>query len=118
RQNAGPARLRGARSTREQLLERQLARAAHLGDDLHQPVPLTGCSPRLHLHADTLQGCNEAAIVDRLEKVVDRMRLEGADRVLVVRCYEHYDGQRLLRKMRQYVESGHAGHLDVQKQYI
>ncbi len=57
----------------------------------------------------------EAALVDRLQQVVERLRPKGIERVLIERRDEHDDRQRLLRNARDHVESGQARHLDVQE---
>ena len=102
----------------EQLIERQLAAAGDLGDDLHEPVALVGGVAARTCSRTRVQGGLEAHVIDRLEQVVDGARLEGLDGVLVVGGDEHQHRQGFLRQVRQHLEAGHARHLDVEEHQV
>src|SRR5439155_6156281 len=53
---------------------------------------------------------------DRLEQIIDRRRLEGAERMLVVGGDEH--DQSVGPHPLQQLEPGHPGHVDVQEQRV
>ena len=56
----------------------------------------------------------EPLSADRLEQVVDRVQIEGLDRVLVERGHEH-DARRvaLAGEVLRELDSAHARHLDI-----
>src|SRR5438105_3074321 len=105
-------------AAREQLIERELAAAGDLRDDLEQAVALIGGGAGAHVLAHPCECRGEARIVDRLQEVVHRTRLERLDGVLVVGGDEHHHRQRLLRQVRQHLETRHTGHLDVEEHEV
>jgi hypothetical protein len=57
----------------------------------------------------------EAVVVERLEQVVERVHLEGAQRVLVVGGDEHDDRHRARSDRLHHVEAAHLRHVHVQE---
>src|SRR5262249_19649567 len=65
---------------------------------------------------DLVERAREALRIDRLQQIVDRVGLERAQRVRVVRGRE--DNERRSRQLIEEIESGQAGHLDVEKEDV
>src|SRR5436853_246370 len=118
RQHLGVPPVDRLAAAREQLIERELAAAGDLRDDLEQAVALIGGGAGAHVLAHACECRGEARIVDRLQEVVHRTRLERLDGVLVVGGDEHHHRQRLLRQVRQHLETRHTGHLDVEEHEV
>jgi len=106
------------RAVGEQLIERQLAAAGDLGNDLQQPVALIGGALGAHVLTHPRQRGGEARLVDGLQQIVDGVRLERLDGVLIVGRDEHHQRHGLLRQPREHLESRHAGHLDVEEHQV
>ncbi len=79
-------RLERLAAAREQLIQHELARAGDLRDQAEQLIALLGRALRAHLVANAIEAGSEALVIDRLQQIVDRPRVEGANRVLVVRA--------------------------------
>ena len=68
--------------------------------------------------ARALQRRAEALVVERLQQVVQRMRLEGAQGELVVGGHEDHHGHTTDADRLQHVEAVDLGHLNVQEEQI
>jgi len=56
-------------------------------------------------------------LLDRLQKVIDRIHFEGVERISIIGCRE--DHQRMPRaELLQQFKAGHAGHFDIQEQDV
>jgi hypothetical protein len=66
----------------------------------------------------SFDGGAEAFVVDRLEKVVQRVDLERAQSVLLVSRKKNDGGQIFPRQSPQHLKPIHAGHLHIEKDYI
>src|SRR6516164_7458473 len=117
-QHVGIATGDRTRALREHLIERELAATGDLGNDLQQPIALIGGAPGAYVFAHARERGGEARLIDWLEQIVDGVRLEGLDGVLVVGGDEHHHRHRFLRQMRQHLETRHAWHLDVEEHQV
>ena len=72
------------------------------------------------LGAGLMDGLRDAFLIERLEQVVDRIDLEGLDRVLVVGRGEDDLGQRdfLVEQLLDDAEAVEAGHLHVEEDEV
>ena len=68
--------------------------------------------------AHPLQTGLKVRLIDRLQQVIDRLRINGLQRVLAERRDKNDQGCQMPRQLLYYLESSHARHLDVQKQQI
>src|SRR6266508_3807827 len=68
--------------------------------------------------AGAFERLHETLVVNRLEKVIERLSLERLQRILVVRCEEH-DKRRLPRRQSpQHVETVQIRHLNIEEDEI
>ena len=65
-----------------------------------------------------LQRLGQALVLDRFQQVVEGMRLEGLDRVVVEGGDEDNGRQIAAGQGAQHVEAVHAGHLDIEKHQV
>ncbi len=75
-----------------------------------------GLTPRQQQQA--IQSALQPARIQRLEQVIQRMLLEGAQRVLIERGDKYDMGQRLRIQHAHQLQTADARHLDIQKQHI
>ena len=66
----------------------------------------------------TLQGTTEARVVERLQQVIERSRLEGAQRIFVVGRHEDDGRRQIVAQQLEYVEAAAFGHLHIEKHQV
>src|SRR6266576_3712659 len=64
------------------------------------------------------QGFLKARIIKWLQEVIERMKLEGLERIVIEGRYKDYDRQLLGLNVLQNTEAIHLWHLDIQKNKI
>ena len=72
----------------------------------------------LELTADPLDGAAQPCGVERFQEVVDRVHLEGLQRVFVVRGDEHHDADGIRSDSLEHVEAGDLRHVHVQENEV
>ena len=98
----------------ERLFQRQLL-ARQVADQLQQTGAMPHCLANVELFPRPFDSGVEPRFVDGLEQIVERIRLEGANRVFGVRRDE-YDHRHLgTSHMPEHVETVHPRHLDIEE---
>ena len=70
------------------------------------------------LRTDAVERAAQARIVDRLEQVVERMRLERVDREAVEGRHEDDHRHAFLRHAREHVQTREPRHLDIEEHEV
>src|SRR5207248_6832058 len=101
------------------VLHRQAARLALLGlEERREPAGERAVLLLARSAAHAFERALEALLVDRLEEVIERLDVERADRVFVVRGDEDDHRHRLDPDLLDDVEAAEAGHLDVEEDEV
>ena len=108
----------GAVGVGECFVERQVRPAGHRAEQSQQPPAMLVRIARRELLTHAVERDVQARVLDRLQKIVERVRLERLQCVLIVRGDEH--GQRHLRRRHraQQLEAVDAGHLHVEQHQL
>ena len=94
------------------------AAAAQVGQQVHELVAFRHRGALLGELAHVGERRGEPRFVDRLQHVVDGARLEGLHGEAVVRGDEHDHRQFVRLQLREHVEAGKPGHLDVEEHQV
>ncbi len=105
---------RGADGKALEMLRAFAQRADQLRDARITPAG----RPARQLRPRAIDGPGKAIGVKRLEQIIQRVHLEGAQRVLIERRHEHHHRRRVRVELLQHREAVAARHLHVEKENV